>query len=135
MDSPQIKVAVIDDRPKVRKKLVKLVGKDPDLHVVAEAETDLARIHALEEQRPDVILMDIKEPFTENLETTGMIIGRFPNTRVILLSRHSKNSTAASFCEKWACYFLCEDCSAKGILAAIREGHQPKNGSDPQSIG
>ena len=45
-----------------------------------------------------------------------MIIGRFPDTRVILLSRHSKNSTAASFCEKWACYFLCEDCSPRKSL-------------------
>ena len=122
MKSPKIKVAVIDDSAKFRKQLANLVGNDPDLHVVTEAETGPAGIHAVEEQRPDVVMMDVNEPFSENLETTSMIIGKFPDTRVILLSRHSKNSTAASFCEKWACYFLCEDCSPKEILAAIRDG-------------
>jgi DNA-binding NarL/FixJ family response regulator len=122
MNSPKIRIAVLDSNPKSRKHLVKLLGKQPDISVVAEAETGHAGIHVLEQQRPDVILMGIKEPFSESLETTSMIIGRFPNTRVILLSRHSKKSTAASFCEKWACYFLCEECSDKGILAAITDG-------------
>jgi DNA-binding NarL/FixJ family response regulator len=135
MNSPNIRIAVLDSNPKSRNHLVKLLGKQPDISVVAEAEIGLAGINAVEGQRPDVILMGIKEPFSENLETTSMIIGKFPDTRVILLSRHSKKSTAASFCEKWACYFLCEECTAKGILAAIKEGHQSKNGSVPQSMG
>jgi two-component system response regulator DegU len=124
MDSTTpIKVAIIDDRPKARKKLVQLVGKDPGLQMVAATDTGPAGIHALEEQKPDVILLDIKEPFSDSMETTSMFIGKFPDTRVILLSRHSKKSISASFCEKWACFFLCDDCSAKGILSAIREGH------------
>ena len=135
MDSPKIKVAVIDDSALSRKKLANLIEKDTDLHVVTEAETGPAEINAVERQRPDVIIMGINEEFSESLEKTSMIIGKFPHTRIILLSRHSKDSTAASFCEKWACYFLCEDCSPMEILAAIKEGHQPKNGSVPQSIG
>jgi DNA-binding NarL/FixJ family response regulator len=124
MDSTTpIKVAIIDDRPKARKKLVQLVGKDPGLQVVAATDKGPAGIHALEEQKPDVILLDINEPFSDSIETTSMIIGKFPDTRVILLSRYSKKSMSASFCEKWACYFLCDDCSTKGILSAIREGH------------
>ena len=71
MDTQQIRVAIVDDNEKFRNHLVKLLGKQPDISVVAEAETGLAGIHALEEQKPDVILMDIKEPFTENLETTA----------------------------------------------------------------
>ena len=66
MDLPKIKVAVIDDNPKFRNHLVKLIGKQPDISVVAEAGTGLAGIDALEEQGPDVILME--EPFTENLK-------------------------------------------------------------------
>jgi two-component system response regulator DegU len=131
MDSTTpIKVAIIDDQPKARKKLVQLVGKDPGLQVVAEADPGPDGIHYLEENRPDVILLDIKEPFSDSMETTSMIIGKFPDTRVILLSRHSRKSISASFCEQWACFFLCEDCNAKGILSAIREGyHHPRNGS------
>ena len=135
MDSPQIKVAVIDDSTKFRKQLVKLLEKEPDIRVVAETETGPAGIKEVEEHKPDVILMDKNNPFTEGLDTTSMIVSRFPDTRIIVLSLQSENSMTASSCETFACYSLCENCTAKEILAAIREGHQPKNGSVPHSIG
>ena len=47
---------------------MKLLGKEPDISVVAEAETGLAGIDEIEEQKPDVILMDKNNPFTEGLE-------------------------------------------------------------------
>lgn len=135
MDNQQIKVAIIDDNPKFRKQLVKLLNKQPDISVVAEAETGLAGINEVEAHKPDVILMDKNNPFTEGLDTTSMIVSRFPDTRIIVLSLQLENSMTASKCQTFACYSLCENCSPKEILAAIREGHQPKNGSDPKSIG
>ena len=135
MDSPQIKIAVIDDDPKFRKQLVKLLGKQPDISVVAETETSPAGIEEVEAHMPDVILMDKNNPFTEGLDTTSMIVSRFPDTRIIVLSLQSENSMTASRCQTFACYSLCENCSPKEILAAIREGYQPKNGSASKSIG
>ena len=135
MDTEQIRVAIVDDNPKFRKHLVKLLGKQPDISVVAEAETGLAGINEVEAHKPAVILMDKDNPFTEGLDTTSMIVSKFPDTRIIVLSLQSENSMTASKCQTFACYFLCENCSPKEILAAIREGHQPKNGSAPKSIG
>jgi two-component system, NarL family, response regulator DegU len=122
MDSPKIKVAVIDDNPKFRKHLVKLLGKQPDISVVAEAETGLAGIKVVEENKPDVILMDKNNPFTDGLEATEMIVSRFPDTKILVLSMHSKSTMTASSCQTWACYSLCENCNTKEILAAIRDG-------------
>ena len=135
MDSQQIKVAIIDDNEKFRKHLVKLLGKQPDIRVVAETETGPAGIKEVEDHMPDVILMDKNNPFTEGLDTTSMIVSRFPDTRIIVLSMKSKDSMTASSCQTWACYPMCENCSTEEVLAAIREGHQPKNGSTPKSIG
>jgi DNA-binding NarL/FixJ family response regulator len=125
MDTQQIRVAIVDDNPKFRKQLVKLLGKQPDISVVAEAETGLAGINEVEAHKPDVILMDKNNPFTEGLDTTSMIVSRFPDTRMIVLSLQSENSMTASKCQTFACYSLCENCSTDEILAAIREGHQP----------
>lgn len=134
MDIQQIRVAIVDDNPRFRKHLVKLLAKQPDISVVAEAETDLAGINEVEAHKPDVVLMDKNNPFTEGLDSTSMIVSRFPDTRIIVLSLQSENSMTASKCQTFACYSLCENCSPKEILAAIREGHQPKNGSAPKSI-
>jgi DNA-binding NarL/FixJ family response regulator len=123
MDTQQIRVAIVDDNPRFRKHLVKLLAKQPDISVVAEAETGLAGINEVEANKPDVVLMDKNNPFTEGLDSTSMIVSRFPDTRIIVLSLQSENSMTASKCQTFACYSLCENCSPKEILAAIREGN------------
>ncbi len=120
MDSPPTRVAIIDDSPKFRKQLVKLLAKQPDLYVVSAVDSGLAGIQKLGEQQPDVILIDSNSPFTENLDTTSMIVARFPNKRIIVLSMQSKHSMTASSCEVYACYFRCENCTEQDVLAAIR---------------
>ncbi len=124
-----VRVAIIDDNPKYREHLAKLLGKEPDITVVAQ--TDLAGVKKVEEQKPDVILLDNKEPFTDCLETTETIVAKFDNTRVIVLSMDSKTTMLpllskptleGSLCQTGACFHLCHSCSPEEILAAIRNG-------------
>lgn len=124
-----IRVAVIDDNPTSRKDLVRILGKEPDIRVVAEAETGLPGIREVEEQKPDVILLGNHNPFTDGLEGTELIVSRFQDVRVIVLARdststrlppYSERTVAASSCQVGACFHLCQDCSAQEILAAIR---------------
>jgi DNA-binding NarL/FixJ family response regulator len=124
MDSSQIRVAIIDDDPKSRKELARLFQEEQDINIVAEA--CLAEAKEVEDQNPDVILIDSMPPFIEGLETNEMIFSRFQDNRIIFLSRDSSGSTmTASECQSWACYPMCQNCSTQEILAAIREGHQP----------
>lgn len=95
-----------------------------DISVVAE--TGLAGIKVVEEKKPDVILVDSKQPFTDGLETTEKIVSRFQDTRIIFLSQDSSGEArTVSECLVGACYPLCQDSTDKDILAAIRDGHQP----------
>ncbi len=124
MDSSQIRVAIIDDDPKSRKELAGLFQEEQDINIVAEAS--LAEVKEVENQKPDVILIDSMPPFIEGLETNEMVFSRFQDNRIIFLSRDSSGSTmTASECQTWACYPMCQNCSTQEILAAIREGHQP----------
>jgi len=126
MYSPKIRIAVLDSNPKSRKHLMKLLGKQPDISVVAEAETGLAGIKVVEENKPDVILMDNENPFTDGLETTEMVVSRFQDAKIIVLSLDASGRTmAGSSCLVGACFHLCQDCSSDEILAMIREGQQP----------
>ena len=125
MNSPKIRIAVLDSNPKSRKHMVKLLGKEDDLAVIAEADTDLAGINEVEEQKPDVILMDGKNPFTDGLETTEMVVSRFQDTRIIVLSMDRGSTMAGSSCFVGACFHVCRDCSFNEILAVIRGGQRP----------
>jgi DNA-binding NarL/FixJ family response regulator len=119
-----IKVAIIDDQPETRKKLAQFVGKDPDLQVVAATETGSVGIREVEQCKPDVILMDKNNPFTEGLDTTSMVVSKFPDTRIVVVSMASKDSLTASKCQTWACYSICENCSTEEILSEIRKGRR-----------
>jgi CheY-like chemotaxis protein len=44
--------------------------------VVAESEINLTGVSDVEEQKPDVILMDSNNAFTDGLETTEMVVSR-----------------------------------------------------------
>lgn len=122
MNSQNIKVAILDNNSKFNHFLVAALRKEPDIRVVAEAKANLGGIKAVEERKPDVILMDNNMPFTDGLEDTKMVISRFPDTRIIILSMPSDKTMAATLCQAWACYHLCRKCSTTEILAAIREG-------------
>jgi DNA-binding NarL/FixJ family response regulator len=133
MEPQQIRVAIVCDNQEPRRHLVKILGKDPDIQVISEAETDRSGITALEEIKPDVILVTLDHPFTDGLETTETIVSKFEHARIIvlnlktkssILSLHSKHTIAASSCQAGACFPLCQDCTDKEILAAIKEGHQ-----------
>ena len=127
----QIRVAIVDEDRSFRNHLVKVLGKQPDIVVVDEVEATNAGINELEEHHPDVILVEGKEPFTDRIEATSLVVAKFPNTRVIVLSigqktsmlpLHSAHTMTASSCQTWACYPMCENCSTEEILATIREG-------------
>ena len=122
MNSQKIRVAIVDDKPIFRQSLRSFIEKEPDLGVVAEAETNLSGIKKVKEHKPDVVLMKHDMPFTDGLEETKMVISRLPDTRVIILSRQSGKNMTATLCKTWACYHLCRKCSGKEILSAIREG-------------
>jgi two-component system, NarL family, response regulator DegU len=135
MNSPKLRIAVLDSNPKSRKHLVKLLGNEAELDVVAESEINLVGIRVVQENKPDVILVDNNNPFTDGLETTEMVVSRFQDTRIIVLSMDPGSIMAGSSCFVGACFHVCQDCSFDEILAAIREGYPPKNGSAPKSIG
>jgi chemotaxis response regulator CheB len=124
-----IKVAVIDDNPRSRNDLVKIFAKEPDINVVAEAEASPAGISDVEQQRPDVIVLENHKPFLDGLQKTAAVVSKFDAVRVLVLDMNSEGSMqhqqaeyaiTASSCQSGACFHLCQNCSTEEILAAIR---------------
>lgn len=57
-----IRVAIADDEPLARERLVRLVNKEPSLQLVAVCEHGQQALSTINEQKPDLVFLDIQMP-------------------------------------------------------------------------
>src|SRR5512140_3810249 len=82
----KIRVGLVDDHALVRLGLKTLIDDQADMQVVGEAGTAVEAVQMVESLRPQVILMDIRLPGEGGLDATRRIMGRFPETKVVILT-------------------------------------------------
>jgi two-component system, NarL family, nitrate/nitrite response regulator NarL len=114
-----IRIVIVDDSPVYRGTICDMLGKEPNLQVVAEAEDGHAAIQAVVKHRPDVVLMDVTMPVLNGIDATYIIKSRYPDVRVIVLSMHDVESISGEACKAGACWCLGKGCSPKEIIQAI----------------
>jgi len=83
-----IRIIIADDHGILRAGLKSLLGADPNLEVVGEANNGLDTLRLVKELKPNIALMDIGMPGNEGLDATRQLIRDFPETRVIILTMH-----------------------------------------------
>ena len=83
-----IRVVVVDDQALVRAGFSVLLRTAEDIEVVGEAGDGLEAVKVVTNERPDVVLMDIRMPGTDGLEATRRITAdeRLSHTKVLILS-------------------------------------------------
>jgi len=84
-----VRVLLADDHTLVRSGLKALVEHVPGVQVIAEAADGRSALAAIEQERPDVVLMDVTMPELNGLEAAARIRERFPDVRVLLISMHA----------------------------------------------
>ena len=94
--SEQIKVLVVDDSSLIRKVVVDILEKDPDIRVVGTAENGKVAILKNNELNPDVITMDIEMPILDGLSTLKQIMATNPKP-VIMMSALTQYGAEATF--------------------------------------
>jgi len=57
-----IRVLVVDDEAPARRRLTELLSRDRDITRVLEAKNGVAAVAAIQEERPDIVLLDVQMP-------------------------------------------------------------------------
>ncbi|BDZ46648.1 hypothetical protein GCM10025866_25570 [Naasia aerilata] len=128
MVTAAIRLVLVDDQPLFRSGLRMLVDSQDDLEVVGEAGDGGEAVRVVEETRPDVVLMDIRMPRTDGIESTERIMaaadasGRVP-PRILVLTTFDLDEGAARAIRAGASGFVLKDAEPEFLLAAIRTVH------------
>ena len=82
------RVAIVDDSMIMRHLLRTGFESDDRFDVVGEAADGGEILDHLDEWAPDVVILDLEMPGVGGLEALPQIVGRRPQTRVIVFSSH-----------------------------------------------
>jgi DNA-binding NarL/FixJ family response regulator len=118
--SDPIRVVVADDHAIVRDGLVALLGALEGVEVVGTAQDGRSAVHAVEENAPDVVVMDIQMPELDGIEATRFVTARHPGTRVVMLTMNEDDDTVLAAIRAGASGYLLKGAGADEVLNAIR---------------
>jgi DNA-binding NarL/FixJ family response regulator len=123
----QIRILLADDHPVVRDGLRALLGREPDMTIVAEAADGREAVRLAEEQSPDVVIMDLGMPIMNGIEATRRIVATSPHTAVVILSMHQDESYVLGSLNAGAKGYLLKDSMRKEVIEAIRAVSQGRS--------
>jgi DNA-binding NarL/FixJ family response regulator len=115
-----IRVFIADDQALVRGGFRMILDAQPDMEVVGEAQDGKEALRMVAELRPDVILMDIRMPEMDGLETTRRIVIDENAPRVLMLTTFDMNEYVYEAMKSGASGFLLKDVKPEQLADAVR---------------
>ncbi|GAA3409036.1 response regulator transcription factor [Streptosporangium vulgare] len=117
-----IRVFLVDDQELVRTGFGMILDATPDLRVVGSAADGQTALDALRrpEHRADVVLMDIRMPGIDGVETTRRLLAAPDPPHVVMLTTFDDDELLVAALRAGAAGFLLKDAGAAELLAAIR---------------
>ena len=81
-----LKVALVEDQPRVRENWSRLINSFPDLTCICTCKTGEEALRVIPEAVPDVVLMDIFLPRMSGIECTSRLKALMPQTQIVILT-------------------------------------------------
>lgn len=114
-----INLAIADDHKIFRNGLKAMLEDCPDLNLIMEASNGKELIGQLATRTPDVILMDIKMPEMDGMQTTSHIHQNFKDVKVLALSMHNEDKYIVDMMKAGASGYLLKNAEPEEIIEAI----------------
>ncbi len=115
-----IRVALVDDDALIREGLRMILEQSEDIEVVSAAGDGAAAVQIAREDRPDVMLIDIRMPILDGIEATRQILAGPDGPRIIILTTFELDVYVFDALRAGASGFLLKRTEPSELIAAIR---------------
>jgi DNA-binding NarL/FixJ family response regulator len=115
-----INVLIADDQHLVREGLRMMLEAEPDISVVAEAGSGREVLSSSRLGSVDVVLMDIRMPDLDGIETTEQLVRASSKARVLVLTTFDLDEYVYRAMKAGASGFLLKDATRDQLATAVR---------------
>lgn len=119
-----IKVAIADDHKIFRKGVILSLRPYTNIKFTLEAENGDELLAGLKAEVPDVVLMDLRMPQKDGIETTKIISKQYPNVFVLVLSMYEDERFVSHLMENGANGYLLKNAEPQEIRKAIMDVYE-----------
>jgi two-component system, NarL family, response regulator DegU len=113
-------IIIIDDHQLFREGVKRILDFESSFDVVAEGDDGSEAMDLVETHKPDVVIMDINMPTMNGVEATKMLVNRYPETKVIILSIHDDENYVQHALKTGAQGYLLKEMDADALIDAVR---------------
>ena len=118
---PAKRLLIVDDHPMMRTGLAQLIGNEPDLKVVAEADNAGQALTAVAKNQFDLALLDISLPDKNGLELIKDLRALRPELLILVVSMHDEMIYAERVLRAGGRGYIMKQEGGEKFLRAIRQ--------------
>jgi len=126
-----IRVLLAEDEELIRDALVSLLGREPDLEVVATAADGSAAVAEALAHRPDVAVVDLEMPRLDGLGVVAELARALPGCAAVILTGHGRPLVLRRALASGARGFLAKGAPGAALAEVIRRVHAGQRYVDP----
>jgi len=116
-----IKVIIVDDHPVIRRGLKQIIGDEPDMEVIGEAENARECFSLVRKTDCSLIVLDINLPDRSGFDVLIQLKSEKPNLPILILSVHPENKFASRLVKAGASGYLMKESAPAELVKAIRK--------------
>src|SRR5215467_13586920 len=114
------RIVLVDDHPVVREGLAESINREHDLTVCAQAEDYRAALKAIENTKPELVVVDLMLKDSSGMELIKDIHARWPRLLILVVSMHDETLYAERVLRAGAQGYITKQQATRDILLAIR---------------
>jgi DNA-binding NarL/FixJ family response regulator len=117
--SQPVQILIVDDHQMFLDGLKTLLGKEKNLHVLAEASSGKEALKILEEKKVDLVITDINMPVMSGTELTRQIKRNYPHIKVLVLTMYNDREIIHEIVMTEAEGYILKNSNKQELLRAI----------------
>lgn len=121
MADVKIKVAIADDHVLFRKGLAAILEQYEGIVMTAEAANGQLLLEQLDQERADVVLLDLQMPVMDGIQTVRHLKNSFPEIRILIVSMHDEEDLILNLLDEGIHGYLLKNTAPDEVYHAIQE--------------